>query len=148
MKIIFFEDDYKNPLNINFRKYIEKEIDGVTLDFAAKVKRFEDHLNKEIYDIFILDVMAPENLTNEQGRLIDKIDIGLELLNRLNNNYYPNQKDNPLVFIRSARARDYTFISACKRMNATYIFPPGEKDFKIVDIIKNYIEEGGEKIDS
>lgn len=141
MKVIFYEDNLKSPINKEFRKLLTNNNSKVQLKYAAKLHRFEKYMKNKLFDIFILDVMAPEFIIDKDTNIVvNEIDVGLEIVKRVRTGFYEKQNKNAIIIIRSNRARDLYFISLCKNLGANYVFYPGSNDFKIADIVSDLSE--------
>jgi len=141
MNIICFEDEYLEDTNIIFLSALEMEIPNNAISSASSVEKFENLLKKIKFDIYILDIMASEDLTNfSDGKKIHQTYVGLELVKRIRYGYYQNQNKEAPIFLRSARARELKVINIAKKLNVKYIMVPGRDDFEIINTIKGFVE--------
>lgn len=138
MKIMFFENLYETTQTIRFQKQLELELPHIKFIIAGTVKYFENRLKKIQFDAFILDIMTIEmNIRKyDTKELVNRKDVGIELLRRIRASIYKNQNADALIIMRSARAIEATVRSICKREGANHIFRPGGDDLKIISNLK------------
>jgi CheY-like chemotaxis protein len=145
MKIMFFEDDFNEDINVAFRLMLRKEIQGARIEYASNVKKFEELLSDAGYDVFILDIMTAETAvrSHDSGERVSRSRVGLELLKRLRKGHYGDQNKKAFIVVRSARTIDDEFADLCRQSGADECFGPGDHDIEIVQILFEKSKELG-----
>ena len=139
MRIMFFENLIEVYQTERFQNELKLELPNIKFELAGTVSVFEDHLKNQHFNAFILDILTIEcDIRNFKTKeIVDKRDVGIELLKRIKDgNYYKNQSNQSIVIMRSARAIEPAVRSTCKREGARYVFRPGKDDQKIIHILK------------
>ena len=63
--------------------------------------------------------------------------MAIEIIKRIRYGYYPKQKQNATIFVRSARLDDPIIRNTCKTIGADYMHLPGKKDANIIQYFKD-----------
>lgn len=139
-RTLFFDDQKSDPMNILFRLRLIQAISNINVQIAQTVKFFEMCVNKDVFDVFILDVMGSgeKDFLNIRNEIVPPVRIGLELLERLRLGYYSKQNIDALIIMRTARAGETNFVEKCLTKGANYCFSPGSDDGIIIDVINKH----------
>jgi DNA-binding response OmpR family regulator len=137
MNVLFYDDNEESHSNEILCDRLRNAIGKLNLSYVHSIERFESKLIHTVFDVFILDIMGPETTIMDAitGTRVLANEIGIELLKRLRNGKYPNQRLGSLIIIRTGKTDTITY-NTCKSNGADDVFKRGTDDTKIVKRLK------------
>lgn len=138
MKILFFDDDKISPSNILLAQRILLEMPDNIFKQAHSFSVLETYIQKGGFDVIILDIMGAENnvISLDTKNKVKDDFLGVEMLWRIREGLYPNQKSDTLIIMRSARELELEIKDLCYEHGTNHFFAPGNDDEEIINILK------------
>ncbi|MFA6089889.1 MAG: hypothetical protein WC755_08580 [Candidatus Woesearchaeota archaeon] len=138
MRILIFDDAFSLNGYILFENEILLEMPDISIKSAHNFYAFEKELKLGNFRAIILDIMGADTKISsiENGEKILSDFLGIEMLQRIRSGLYPKQDKDVVIIMRTARADEPDICSLCIAEGANYIFPPGEFDSQIIEILQ------------
>jgi len=140
MKILIFEDEYQDDVNVLLKMKLKYNFTNLKIRDPARVELFESILKYNSFDAIILDIMSHEldlkSINN--GEIVPRNMIGIELLKRIRAGHYNTQDKNVPIIMRTARATEPNIYNLCIKCGANYCLPPSEDD-ELIRILRDKI---------
>lgn len=144
LRILFFDDFPYESENRLLRLRLRRKLRGFDVQVVEErtVHGFEDRVQRNTYEIVVLDIMAraPSGLTStDTGRTVPDALTGVELLRRCRKGDYGEHYKFAPVYMRTARGEPQIRL-LCEREGATAFFRAGGEDTQLIEKIAEDVE--------
>lgn len=138
MRGIIFENQFRHPSHVMFRKEIELKCSNIKFGSVSDVPNFDTAVRERAFDIYVLDIMTEEDnvICHKTGKLVDRNRVGIELARRIRSGFYSIQNKDAFIIFRTARAKEPGFTEMAT--DADCVFDPCRDDSLIYECINKY----------